>query len=227
MAHQAGPRACLSTYPPDVTMMGQDPGVLTLCESYWNERGLLVFRASVPLPPRAAPRPIGFAAAGFMFCPATILADVPFGALPSAAMRVGVHRWAAPHARGTRAAPALPARTVSAVAGERGRAGGAVAGALTAATARADPELPMLFSGEEILFSARLWTAGYDVFAPGANVVFHLYSTSASTRPKFWEVRAGLGSRERVTAFHVPFANAAFHLYSTSACTRPKFREVG
>jgi len=133
MAHQAGPRACLSTYPPDVTMMGQDPGVLTLCESYWNERGLLVFRASVPLPPRAAPRPIGFAAAGFMFCPATILADVPFGAprrgcLPSTptliipyhalsdAPSAPPRRWAVPNAWDPRAASALPARPVSASA---------------------------------------------------------------------------------------------------------------
>ena len=81
MARQAGRKACLSTYPPDVGMYGDAPEPYTLCEAYWNERGLLVFRASVPLPPRAAPRPIGFAAAGFMFCPATILADVPFGAL--------------------------------------------------------------------------------------------------------------------------------------------------
>ena len=82
---RAGARACLSTYPPDVNMYGTDAAAepFTLCEAYWNERGLLVFRASVPLPPRPSPRPVGFAAAGFLFCPATILADVPFGAQPS------------------------------------------------------------------------------------------------------------------------------------------------
>lgn len=82
---RGGARACLSTYPPDVNMYGTDAAEepFTLCEAYWNERGLLVFRASVPLPPRPAPRPIGFAAAGFLFCPATILADVPFGARPA------------------------------------------------------------------------------------------------------------------------------------------------
>ncbi len=58
--------------------------------------------------------------------------------------------------------------------------------------ARADPDLPMLFSGEEILYTARLWTSGYDLFAPTANVVFHQYSGSSSTRPKFWEVRTPL-----------------------------------
>lgn len=57
------------------------------------------------------------------------------------------------------------------------------------AVPRADPDLPMLFSGEEILYTARLWTSGYDIFAPGSNVVFHLYSGSSSTRPKFWEAR--------------------------------------
>ncbi|KAK9819051.1 hypothetical protein WJX81_001014 [Elliptochloris bilobata] len=129
-ARLAGPHACLSTYPPDVAIYGTNAAAepYTLCESYWNERGLLVFRASVPLPPRPTPRLIGFAAAGFMFCPATILADVPF-----------------------------------------------------------DPDLPMLFSGEEILYTARLWTSGYDVYALGSNVVFHLYSGASSTRPKFWE----------------------------------------
>ena len=36
-----------------------------------------------------------------------------------------------------------------------------------------DPELPYLFDGEELLYSARLWTSGYDLFAPVANAVFH------------------------------------------------------
>lgn len=51
----------------------------------------------------------------------------------------------------------------------------------------------MLFSGEEILYTARLWTSGYDLFAPTFNAVFHQYSGSSSTRPKFWEVRKRLG----------------------------------
>lgn len=80
MARQAGRRACLTTYPPDVAAYGAADQPFTLCEAYWNERGLLVFRASAPMPALPAPRPVGFAAAGFMFCPATVLADVPFGA---------------------------------------------------------------------------------------------------------------------------------------------------
>lgn len=47
-----------------------------------------------------------------------------------------------------------------------------------------DPDLPHLFQGEEILYSARLWTSGYDFFTPTENLVFHHYYREAS--PKFW-----------------------------------------
>lgn len=38
-----------------------------------------------------------------------------------------------------------------------------------------DPQLPYLFDGEEILYSARLWTHGYDIFTPVENLIFHHY----------------------------------------------------
>ncbi len=47
-----------------------------------------------------------------------------------------------------------------------------------------DPDLPHLFTGEEILYSARLWTTGYDFFTPTDNLVFHHYYRSDA--PKFW-----------------------------------------
>ena len=47
-----------------------------------------------------------------------------------------------------------------------------------------DPDLPFLFQGEEILYSARLWTNGYDFYTPTMNLVFHRYYRSKS--PKFW-----------------------------------------
>ena len=47
-----------------------------------------------------------------------------------------------------------------------------------------DPHLPFLFQGEEILFSARLWTNGYDFYLPRKNVCKHSYTRSNS--PKFW-----------------------------------------
>ena len=48
-----------------------------------------------------------------------------------------------------------------------------------------DPLLPWIFMGEEISMSARLWTAGYDIFAPTVNVLNHYYVRRHY--PKFWE----------------------------------------
>lgn len=39
--------------------------------------------------------------------------------------------------------------------------------------------------GEEISMSARLWTAGYDIFSPTINVLNHYYVRRHY--PKFWE----------------------------------------
>ncbi len=39
-----------------------------------------------------------------------------------------------------------------------------------------DPKLDMMFVGEEILYSARLWTKGWDLFAPDKNIVKHHYN---------------------------------------------------
>lgn len=47
-----------------------------------------------------------------------------------------------------------------------------------------DPDLPHLFQGEEILYSARLWTSGYDFFTPTRNLVYHRYHRADA--PKFW-----------------------------------------
>ena len=43
----------------------------------------------------------------------------------------------------------------------------------------ADPNLDMMFVGEEILHSARMWTHGYDIFSPDENLV----SSSPCTSP--------------------------------------------
>ena len=48
-----------------------------------------------------------------------------------------------------------------------------------------DPFLPWIFMGEEIIMSARLWTAGYDIFSPRQSVVGHIYVRRH--KPKFWE----------------------------------------
>lgn len=47
-----------------------------------------------------------------------------------------------------------------------------------------DPNLPYLFMGEEILYSIRLWTNGWDIFTPTKNVIYHYYIRNDN--PKFW-----------------------------------------
>lgn len=47
-----------------------------------------------------------------------------------------------------------------------------------------DPHLNFLFFGEELLYSARLWTAGYNIYNPTKVFVSHHYSRPG---PKFWE----------------------------------------
>jgi hypothetical protein len=48
-----------------------------------------------------------------------------------------------------------------------------------------DPLLPYLFEGEEILYSARLWTSGYDIYTPNITLLYHHYIRKE--KPHFWE----------------------------------------
>ena len=48
-----------------------------------------------------------------------------------------------------------------------------------------DPHLQYLFMGEEILFAARLWTSGYDIYSPHINITFHDYIRKDD--PKVWD----------------------------------------
>ena len=48
-----------------------------------------------------------------------------------------------------------------------------------------DPSLSFLFHGEEMLYSVRLFCAGYKVFSPPRNVIFHYYERP--TEPKVWQ----------------------------------------
>lgn len=45
-----------------------------------------------------------------------------------------------------------------------------------------DPHLPYLFEGDEILFSVRLFTHGWDVWSPIKNVIWHRYKGSDSAK---------------------------------------------
>jgi hypothetical protein len=47
-----------------------------------------------------------------------------------------------------------------------------------------DPYLAYLFYGEEILFSARLWTQGYNFYSPSK--VFTSHNYGRQQKPKYW-----------------------------------------
>jgi len=48
-----------------------------------------------------------------------------------------------------------------------------------------DPFMPWVFMGEELAFTIRFWTSGFDIHRPAADVVRHEYFRSE--HPKFWE----------------------------------------
>lgn len=60
-----------------------------------------------------------------------------------------------------------------------------------------DPSLDMLFNGEEILYSARLWTSGWDFFAPPRNYVMHFYTRKG--KAKFWDDVRGYQERQKAS----------------------------
>ena len=59
-----------------------------------------------------------------------------------------------------------------------------------------DPHLTYVFDGEEILYSARLWTHGYDLFTPRNNILFHHYARHDS--PKYWSASLFESSRPQL-----------------------------
>lgn len=58
-----------------------------------------------------------------------------------------------------------------------------------------DPYLPHLFQGEEILFSARLWTHGFDIYTPNIKICSHDYGRNEN--PKVWKDQNGTLCRNR------------------------------
>lgn len=52
-------------------------------------------------------------------------------------------------------------------------------------------DLPHLFFGEELFMLLRMWTAGWDVFAPNDIIFFHQWSRL--TRPTVWKVIIAVG----------------------------------
>ena len=90
----------------------------------------------------------------------TLLCPASFG--PDGMLRIA--------GRLLRAAPAAP------VPSPLWCAGFAFSTAAALRDAPYDGSLRHLFFGEELLMAARLWTAGFDFFAPPQNVVYHLWS---------------------------------------------------
>ena len=60
-----------------------------------------------------------------------------------------------------------------------------------------DPNLPGLFWGDDLLYSARLWTHGYRFYAPSTNVVFHYYQPERPAAPQFWDGRDAIWRAQR------------------------------
>ena len=48
-----------------------------------------------------------------------------------------------------------------------------------------DPYLPWTFMGEEILFTMRAWTNGWNIYAPRKNLIIHQYRPASLGIPKF------------------------------------------
>ena len=48
-----------------------------------------------------------------------------------------------------------------------------------------DPFAPFCFMGEELSLSVRLWTSGFDIYAPSVDVLRHWYGRHDAV--KFWE----------------------------------------
>ncbi|RNF10312.1 UDP-GlcNAc:polypeptide N-acetylglucosaminyltransferase [Trypanosoma conorhini] len=47
-----------------------------------------------------------------------------------------------------------------------------------------DPHLPHIFDGEEVMYSVRLWTHGYDIYSPRRGICYHFYGRPKE--PKLW-----------------------------------------
>lgn len=66
-----------------------------------------------------------------------------------------------------------------------------------------DPHLNFLFFGEELMHSARLWTSGYNFYAPVQSFVIHHYGRE--DKPKFWADRNNYESCRRKAVQRVKY----------------------
>ncbi|CAI5729185.1 unnamed protein product [Hyaloperonospora brassicae] len=78
---------------------------------------------------------------------------------------------------------------------------------------RNDPYTPYLFHGEEYSRATRLWTAGYDFYAPSEDVAYHWYETRKVVWERNWSKRYAVQqkSKRRVRAIlHLPVTKEDF-----------------
>ena len=167
------PKPVLTTYPLpyDGTGAGskcsQEHRTTLLCtreeDKAFGADGMLRFRARLLASQPPAPVPTAFWAAGFSFSSGALVREVP---LSTGIDPVLCLAMPAPHAECSHAPdPRLQVPY--------------------------DPHLPFLFFGEEISIALRMWTRGWDLFAPDAHMVFHLWAERSSYRTTFWEVPGG------------------------------------
>ncbi|CAI5713627.1 unnamed protein product [Peronospora effusa] len=62
---------------------------------------------------------------------------------------------------------------------------------------RDDPYTPYLFHGEEYSRAARLWTNGYDFYAPSENIVYHWYEKRKVVWERDWNARYLIQQKSR------------------------------
>lgn len=66
-----------------------------------------------------------------------------------------------------------------------------------------DPYLDYLFDGEELLFTIRLWTHGWDIFGPSKAVLFHDYNRHTAKR--FWHEKVDWAPVQRISQKRVQY----------------------
>jgi hypothetical protein len=86
-----------------------------------------------------------------------------------------------------------------------------------------DPYL--YFDQEEITYSARLWTHGWDIFSPSVQLLYHYYNTGKSVRPLHWtdfKKDKDREKNERMKFFYDRGLRRFNHLTRYQASTDPK-----
>lgn len=80
-----------------------------------------------------------------------------------------------------------------------------------------DPYLDNVFDGEEVLYSARLFTHGYDSYSPSRDPLFHFYTRANA--PKVWDV--GRDAYQQTQRRHLARAYFFLNLTKRNASSEP------